>query len=306
MGYVYRYGGLMINLHLLRQFMVVAEEHSFSRAADVLFISQPAVSKAVQELERSLGITLLDRSGRQIRLTYAGETLVSYARTMFATEQAAERALVQLKTLEKGQLAIGASSTIGTYMLPPLLGRFQQRFPGIRLMLEIGNTPLIAQKLLRGDLDTAIVEGLTEETAFTVRHWRDDELVVITSPARAARLAAGGVITEGQFNAEPFIVREAASGTRQIIEKALLQRDLKPPIALELGSTEAIKQAVMADLGITIVSSAAIQLEVRGGYLSVIQLADLEFRRPLLQIGVRDRPTSRTHEMFDKLLYGDV
>src|SRR5690242_9690611 len=143
-----------MNLHLLRLFATVAEQGSFSRAASLLYISQPAISKGVQELERQLGTTLLDRSGRGVALTEAGETLLPHAQHLFAVERAAETALEQLEGLERGQLAIGASSTIGIYLLPPLLGRFRQRYPGIRLFLDIGNTQQIGERLRMTPLDT--------------------------------------------------------------------------------------------------------------------------------------------------------
>lgn len=293
----------MINLHLLRQFVTVAEENSFSRAAAVMFLSQPAVSQAVQELERSLGITLIDRAGRQIRLTEAGEILLGYARTIFATERAAEQALVQLKGLEHGRLAIGASSTIGTYLLPSILGQFRQRYPGIRLSLEIGNTPQIAEKLVHGSLDTAFVEGLTDESSFVVRRWREDELVLISSPSRASRLRAGGPLSLSRFQDEPFVMREAASGTRQLAERYLQQQGLRWTVAFELGSTEAIKQAVIADLGVAIVSIATIQTELQTGQLVVVRLPDFSLRRWLVQIAVLGRPGSPAQAALEQIMY---
>ncbi|MBZ0302445.1 MAG: LysR family transcriptional regulator, partial [Anaerolineae bacterium] len=173
---------MTMNLYLLRVFATVAEHGSFSQAARALYISQPAVSKGVQSLEQQIGMRLLDRSHRDISLTEAGHLLYDYAQRIFAAERAAESALEQLNGLERGHLALGASHTIGTYLLPPLMGLFHQRYPGVRLSLEIANTQQILIDLRTRPLDLAFVEGPVSDANLVVAPWRTDRLVVIAPP----------------------------------------------------------------------------------------------------------------------------
>jgi DNA-binding transcriptional LysR family regulator len=149
----------MLNLHLVRIFVAVVEHGSFTRAAEALSISQSAASRAIQELERQLGLPLLERRARGVLPTDAGEQLAAHARAIFVHERLAEEALGELRGLQRGRLALGASSTIGIYMLPPLLGAYRRRYPGIELFLDIGNTQQIVAHLHEHRLDVAYVEG---------------------------------------------------------------------------------------------------------------------------------------------------
>ncbi len=289
-----------MNLHLLRLFATVAEQGSFSRAASLLYISQPAISKGVQELERQLGTALLDRSGRGVALTEAGTTLFQHAQQLFAVERAAETALEQLEGLERGQLAIGASSTIGIYLLPPLLGRFRQRYPGIRLFLDIGNTQQIGERLRTVPLDAVFVEGPVDLPHTDVTPWRDDTLVVIAAPDHW--LVGQRNVPIHAALAEPFVLREQGSGTRAIIEQTLRSRNVALKIVMELGSTEAIKQVVSAGLGLAIVSEATIALELLAGRLAILDVPELTLGRVLTQLHVVGRPPSRALQAFEALL----
>jgi len=265
-----------------------------------LYISQPAISKGVQELERQLGVTLLDRSGRGVALTEAGATLLEHAQQLFAVERAAEAALEQLEGLDRGQLAIGASSTIGIYMLPALLGRFRQRYPGIRLFLDIGNTQQIGERLRTVPLDTVFVEGPVDLQHTDLKPWRDDTLVVIAAPDHP--LVGTQPIPLKDVLAEPFVLREVGSGTRNVIEQALRERGVALRITMELGSTEAIKQVVCAGLGLAIVSEATIALELQAGRLAILEVPELTVERVLTQLHVGGRPPSRALQAFEELL----
>jgi len=251
----------MLNLHLVRIFVAVAEMRNFSRAAEQLYISQPAVSKAIQELEYQLGLSLFNRVGRSIQLTEAGEVLHANAQAIFAAERAAETALDQMRGLEHGYLAIGASRTIGSYILPAVLGAFSRLYPGINLFLDIGNTPQIAEKLLDARLDTAFVESPVDPASFHQYHWRDDRLVVIAGSHHP--LVNKQPISVDQLREVTFLVREPESGTRLTVQKALREKGIEIRAGLELSSNEAIKQAVMAALGVAIVSLESVRLEVR-------------------------------------------
>ncbi len=214
---------MALNLHLVRMFVGVADAGSFTGAAAHLHISQPAVSKGVQELERQIGATLIERGAGVVRLTEAGELLLRHARTLFAAERAAEGELAALRNLDRGTLHIGASTTIATYLLPAILGAFRLRYPQIELTLTSGNTHEIAELMASYQLDVALVEGPVDDPRIEVRRWRSDELVVIAPPDHP--LAARPVWVH-ELVGYPMLVREPGSGTREVAEQAL--RDAWP------------------------------------------------------------------------------
>lgn len=289
-----------MNLAALRLWMAVAEMGSFSRAADSLFISQPAVSKRVQELEESLGVSLLDRSGRMVRLTEAGQILYRYSQQIFAAERAAESALSQLRDLSQGHLSVGASNTIGTYLLPALLGRFHDQYPGIHLSMEVGNTQQMIDQLRHKPLDIAFVEAPVAAPDLVTTPWKNDRLVVIAPPGHP--LTAYQPIPLAMILGEPFILREPGSGTREVAEDALRVYGRQFQIALELGSNEAVKQAVSAGLGLAIISDVTLQLERAAGRLTILDAPELTLRRSLTYVRIAGRPASRALMAFLALL----
>lgn len=291
---------MAINLHFLRVFTTVADSRSFSRAAEQLFISQPAVSSAVRELEQQVGLALIDRSARPVALTEAGAVLLEHARQIFADERAAERALDQMRDLSAGSLAVGASSTIGIYLLPPAIARFHRRHPRIRLFLDIGNTHQVLEHLRSASLDVAFVEGPVEGDDLEVVPWRLDELVVIAPPDHA--LADGAPVTLERLLDEPFVLREPGSGTREVIELALRARGAALTVPLELGSTEAIKRAVIAGMGLAIVSVATVSTELAAGLLRLVRVPELPLGRQLTRLSIVGRPPSPAARAFQAML----
>jgi DNA-binding transcriptional LysR family regulator len=281
-----------LNLHLLRLFAAVVKQGSFSRAAAVLFISQPAVSKAVQQLERQVGSTLLDRSGTGVVLTAAGETLYRYAEQIFLTEQAAELELARLQGVQQGKLALGASTTIGVYRLPELLARFAEHYPHIHIFLDIGTTYEIASRLLETPLDLALVEARVVDDRLNVTPLWEDRLLVIAPPGHA--LAHQPRVTLAEALAQPFIGREPDSATRVYIESQLQARGIGLPVTMEAGSNEAIKQMVRVGLGLAMVSETTIQAEVTAGTLIALPVPELVIVRhfSLLQVAKRPHSTS--------------
>jgi DNA-binding transcriptional LysR family regulator len=281
---------MSLNLHHLRVFARVAEQGGFSRAAAVLRLSQPAVSKAVQELERQAGVPLLERAGRASRLTPAGAVLFARARELFAVEQSAEEELRALRGLEGGTLRVGASTTVATYLLPPYLARFRDAHPGVALRVSSANTRAIGRALLERRLDVALVEGPVAHPRIDVVPWRDDELVVITPPAH--RLAARRSIRLVDLAEEPFIVREPGSGTRNVAERALAAERIEPPVVMQLASTEAIKQAVAAGLGLAILSRFAVADQVALGRIAAVRVRGAVLRRSLSELRLVGRMPS--------------
>lgn len=291
---------MALNLHLLRIFTTVANSRSFSQAARQLYISQPAVSRAVQELERQLGISLIDRSMATFTLTEGGRLLYQHGLQIFAAERAAETALEELQGLVRGELAVGASQTIGTYLLPARLRQFHRIYPGVRLMLDILNTHQIIERLINAPLDLAYVEGPVDMPNLIVTPWRVDTLVVIAAPDHP--LVTKQPVGLNDILAEPFIMREVGSGTRENIEMALGSRRLHLNIAMELGGNSAIKEAVAAGLGISIVSEVTITLERKVGTLVVLDVPDFVLTRTMSQIMVPQRPLSRAAAIFQTML----
>lgn len=289
-----------MNLHLLRVFTALVKAETFSGAARLLYISQPAVSKSVQQLERELGVQLLDRTAKRVTLTEAGQLLYEYAGRIFAMETAAESGLAELQGLERGQLLIGASQTIGTYLLPPALGVFHQRYPKLRLHLEITNTQQVIESLRQTPLGLAYVEGPVSGEDLDVSVWRRDQLVVIAPPDHA--LVRRRSVTFEMLADEPYLQREPGSGTGEIAASVFAERQRTPNIALILGSNQAIKQAVIAGLGISIVSEATITLERAAGKLAIIQVRDFRLSRPLYCVRIHGRPLSRAAAAFQALV----
>jgi DNA-binding transcriptional LysR family regulator len=291
---------MAFNLHLVRIFAAVAEERSFTRAAARLAISQPAVSKAVQELERQVGSGLLERGTGAVRLTEAGDLLYRHARMLFAAEREAEEELAALRGLRCGSLHVGASTTIAIYLVPQLLGAFQRQYPGIEIRLTSANTHEIAELLVDYQVDIALVEGPVADRRVEVLPWRSDELVVIAAPDHP--LALRSAVELQALATEPFITRERGSGTRDVGEQALRARGLEPRIALELGSTEAIKQAVAAGLGVAIVSRATLDDQLALGKLRQLHIPELAIRRELTELRHRGRQPSIVARTFAPFL----
>lgn len=291
---------MALNLHHLRVFARVAQEGGFTRAARSLHLSQPAVSKAVRELELQTATPLLERAGRATRLTAAGEVLFARSRELFAVEQTAEEELRALRGLEGGVLRVGASTTIATYLLPPYLARFRDAHPGVALRVSSANTRAIARALLERRLDVALVEGPVRHPRIEVVPWRDDELVVIAPPAH--RLAKRRSIPLSAVAGEPFIVREPGSGTRRVAERALAAQRVAIDVALQLGSTEAIKQAVAAGLGLAFVSRFAVTDQVALGRLAAVSVRGAVLGRTLAELRLRGRTPGAAESVFRKEL----
>ncbi len=288
--------GYEMNRNHLALFHAVAEAGSISTGAQRLHISQPAVSKQIGELESALGVQLFDRLPRGVRLTDAGLVLADYARRMTLVEADAERAIEELRGLKRGRLTVGASTTVGAYLLPQALVRFHQKYPGIELMLEIANTQVIQASLLDGSLEIGFTEGVIETDALEATVFQEDELVAI-APTGHNILSKGG-ITAREFCREPLIAREKGSGTREVVEAALRRKKIVVQPVMSLGSTEAIKRAVIAGAGVAIVSRLAIGVELQSRLLGIVKLRDLSINRPLHQQKLRDRSLSAPVKEF--------
>jgi len=289
-----------MNLNHLAIFHAVAANASVSAGARRLHISQSAVSKQLGEFEQTLGVTLFDRLPRGVRLTEAGRLLVGYANRLFAIEAEAEEALGDLRTLKRGRLSIGASRTIGAYLLPDVLARFRRSHPEVELALQVDNTRAIETKLVAGEIDVGFTEGVVDNEFLQYRVFAQDELVVIAAPAHAAVAAAP--LTPAALTRYPLLMHEVGSGTRAVTERMFADRNLAVRPAMTLASSEAIKQTVATGVGLALMSSAAIRTEVDAGTLVTVPFKGLRLKRDLFLLQLKTASISPSLEAFLALL----
>ena len=297
--------GGQLNFHQLYIFQMVATHLSFSRAAEAMEITQPAVSIQVQELEKFLGITLFHRRPRGLRITEAGNAVLAYAQQIFALSTQLVDTVQEMEDLQTGHLVLGASSTPGEYVLPSVVGRFRQIYPGIHVELVIGNTRTIMQRILDREMDLGMVGDHVEEFSSELEmvDFQEDEIVLVAAPNHPVttlnRPTAEQVMELG------LVAREVGSATRQSAERHFRQLGLVPKIAIELGSNQAIKQAAVAGGGIGIISRLGITAELKAGMLVVLDVEGWECRRPLTLIQPKDRYLSPSQRAFREFLMAE-
>ena len=291
---------MAINLHQLKIFHTVARSSSFSRAAAELLISQPSVSIQVGELERQLGADLFELVGKSVRLTEAGRVLDDYAARILALIDEARGAVDELKGLRRGRLLLGATPTPGTYVLPPLLGRFKEQYPGIEIILHIKETRRIQEMLLAHELDLGILGGKVGFPDLESSVFLTDELVLVVAPSH--RLAALPAVRAADLAGEPFILRERGSGNREVVDDALHQAGVHVTPVFELEGAEMVKQAVAANLGISILWRCAVDLDVAAGRLRRVPVDGLEMKRAIWLVRRRDDRRSRAAQAFLEMI----
>ncbi len=294
--------GSPLNFHQLYIFYAVALHQSFSRAADALNITQPAVSIQVQELEKFLGAPLFHRRARGLQITELGETALAYAQQIFALSGKMLETVDEIHNLQSGYLTLAASATPGEYVLPQSLGRFRQIYPGIQVRMFIGNTQTIMSRLLNQELDLGMVGGHPppQHSELAFRDYVDDDIVLVAAPAHP--LAQQRRVTAAQAVAAGLILREPGSATRNAAERQFARLGLEPTAALTLGSNQAIKQAAAAGGGVGVISRLGIVAEVKAGLLTALPVADWRCRRPLTLIYPKERRLSPTQQAFLEFL----
>lgn len=247
-----------ITLRQLKIFEAVARHLSFSRAAEELHLTQPAVSMQVQALEDQAGLPLTEQAGKKVRLTAAGEEVARQARRIAEQLREASEALAALKGVESGRLKIGVVST-AKYFAPSLLAEFRRRHPGVDIQLTVNNRGAIVRHLAENDIDLAIMGTPPSEFETVARVFADHPLVFIAAPDHP--LARMRRIEPRKLGEETLLIREQGSGTRGALERFLAEHGVTAGASMELGSNETIKQAVMAGLGISFISEHTIGLE---------------------------------------------
>lgn len=283
-----------MNFRKLEVFYEVAEELNMTRVSKKLFISQPAVSQMISELEDELGVKLFNRIGKRLYLSNEGSMFKDYSRRILNLYSEAVSSVMDTKDLKKGKLLIGASTTIGNYVLPKLVGDFIKQYPGIEFSIEIENTENICEMILQNKLDFAFVEAEVDNYEIESRKMWDDELVFISSPKE--------VMEFDEVSRKKFILREKGSGTRWEFEKTMSANGIDYEVFMELGNTEAIKKSVEAGIGVSCISKLAIKNELEDGRLKSYSFEGLSISRNFNLVYHRDKFFNKLMKIFLKYL----
>ncbi|QHW34388.1 LysR family transcriptional regulator [Paenibacillus rhizovicinus] len=276
---------MALNFHQLHIFYTVAERGSFSAAAQALHMTQPAVTMQVQSLEDYFGTKLLQRSTKRIELTEAGRALMPFAQRSIDLIRDTDLQMSKFTKQLKGRLQLGASLTIGEYILPRLLGPFGQEFPHIAISMKVMNTAQIMEEIVNHQLNFGLIEAPVNHPDMHMEAVLSDELKLIVGKSHP--LAGESEVELEEVMKYPIVLREQGSGTRLVMEEQLRAKqmnvgDLK--IVMELGSTGAVKSAVEAGLGISFVSASSVKHEVALGLIKTIPIRDVQFKRQFYSI----------------------
>ncbi|HUH65707.1 MAG TPA: selenium metabolism-associated LysR family transcriptional regulator [Syntrophales bacterium] len=266
-----------INLNQLRVFHAAAKTQSFTRAAEALFLTQPGISKYIKELEEYYGTRLFERMGRKVFLTRAGEILYEKTETIFNIIGQVKVEIDELQGLNRGILNIGASITIGIYILPEVLGRFRSMHPKIDVRLEIALNRQIADMLLDNSIDFGFLGAPVHDDRLIATPFFHDELVLIVPGNH--EWAKRDRIDPPDLLSCPFIFSGRGSGTREVIEERLSRMGIVLKNTMEFGHTEAVKKAVEAGLGVSIVSRATVSREERLGVVKTLSVSGIDLKR---------------------------
>lgn len=262
---------------LLEVFAAVAEKKNFSRAAEELHMTQPAVSQYIQALEREIGTRLLERTNKYVKLNKAGEIVYDHAVEILGLYTKMQRLVDDLTNKTSGPLTIGASYTFGEYILPHVIARMLEQYPLVTPSISIGNTRDIAESVLRHQLDVGIVEGDFHHHQLVIEPFAEDIMHIVTAPSH--KLARLEKVTPADLEHETWIVREKGSGTRTAADNMLDSLNISPKKMMEFGSLQIIKESVEAGLGVSLLSQWAIRKELAMNTLKIVGVNDLPFKR---------------------------
>lgn len=288
-----------LTLVQLQTFVRLAEVGNFTRVAEELYLTQPAVTQQVRTLERHLGVRLVDVVGRRPVLTDGGKFLASRAREILANAEALERDMREFAEAQTGELRLGATLTVGSYIVPQILARFHREHPAVKIHVQIANTEVMTGLVAQGALSLALIEGPLTDEHFDVRAFREDKLVLAVPPDHPlARSAVRLADLEGQ----PFIWREGGSGTRAATEALLREYGVTVQSVLALPSGEGVARAVEAGMGVAILSELIIEDRVARGKITAVDIVDAPLSRSFRVITARGRSLSPAAQALISLL----
>nr|WP_315172856.1 LysR substrate-binding domain-containing protein [uncultured Flavobacterium sp.] len=284
----------------LKVFYTVANRLSFTKAATELFITQPAVSKHIQELEEQYKIKLFDRNGSKISLTTGGEILLKHTQNVFEIYREIDFDMSTLINERQGLLRLGASTTISQYIIPPILARFHQKLQDVKVNLLNGNTEQIEKALLNKEIEIGIVEGQSKNQSIRYTEFLKDELVLVCNSKNT--LVNQSEVSQEDLKTMRFLMREQGSGTLEVIEYALKPFEIKLSqlnIEMQLGSTESIKSYLMNSDCVAFISIHAIEKELKNKELTILDVKDLIIERYFYIITLQGK-TDSLSELFIK------
>lgn len=285
-----------MNFHQLNVFYEVAKAKSFTEAAEKLYLTQPAVTLQIQNMEVYHKIKLFEHAGKQIVLADAGKVLFDFAEKIFNLARLAEEAIADFRRLDRGVLKIGAVYTFADYYLPILLEAFYKQYPGITLNIQTGNTSQIIENTLLHRNDIAFVAYRPETDKLIAKEFISDRLVGVVSLDH--KFAQRESIVLEELNGELLILREQGSSPRRIIDEVLKTKDVSPQIVMESGSTTVIKRAVEAGMGMAILSQQAVKREILTGVFKKLHFSDVEISYQFFLIHHKDKFLSTLLKAF--------
>lgn len=292
-----------MDIHVLELFCRIVESGSFSKAANAAYLTQPTVSGHIKKLEGEVGVRLLDRLGHRATPTKAGNLLYRYAKRILALRQEAQQALDELKGGLKGELILGASSIPGGYLLPPLIGRFRAQYPDISVVLKVSDSKEIIEAVIDGAYEVGAVGAQFDDGRIEYQKFAEDEMVLVVPPTHP--WASRRSVRVKDLPSQPFLIRERGSGTRKIMEQALEQHNLSMGafrVIGEMGSNEAIRQAVKTGGGIALISRLAVASDIKHRELNAIPVTGLKLTREFYLITHRHRSRSPICNAFLKFV----
>jgi DNA-binding transcriptional LysR family regulator len=294
---------LHLTFRQLSVFEAVARHLSFSRAAQELHLTQPAVSMQIKQLEENVGTALFEHLGKKIYLTEAGHELYHYSRTIAQQLNEAEEVLAELKGLKRGKLKISVAST-ANYFAPQLLATFSQRFPTVTVSLNVTNRQALLVQLANNEMDMAIMGQPPDGLDLAAESFMENPIVVIAPMNHP--LAAKKNIPLARLEKETFLMREEGSGTRIAMERYFEAHQVKIHTGMEMSSTEAIKQGVQAGLGLGVVSLHTVELELEAKRLKLLDVAGLPIRRHWYIVHRKDKRLSAAAQAFKNFLLDEA
>ena len=292
-----------ITLRQLKVFETVARLSSHTRAAEELFLTQPAVSMQVKQLEKQLGVVLFEQLGKRIHLTEAGRETLHYARTVEQQLDELEAILANLKGVSGGRLRISVAST-ANYFMPALLAEFSRRHSGVKASLDITNRQALVNQLTENTVDLVVMGQPPTEVDVEAEVFLDNPLVIAAPPRHP--LTREKRIPLKHLEREVFLVREPGSGTRSAMERFFKKRGITIKTGMEIGSNEAIKQSVEAGLGLGLLSRATLEQEIALGRLAVLDVAEFPILRQWYVVHRRGKRLPPVAEAFKKFLHAEA
>ncbi len=292
----------MISLRQIKAFVTVAESKSFTKAAKILYMTQPAVSAQIKALEERLAVQLMERNDKTIVMTEAGEILYDEAQRILTLYSGLIEAIDELRGVRRGRLFLAASTIPGEYILPKIIGEFSRIYPEVELALKIADTGMVAEQLIKKTVDIGVIGAPVKNDALCLEEFMKDELIIVSAPSRAD---GNKEISLEELVEMDLVLREPESGTRMIFYEKLKENGIDPKklrVVMELGSTRAVITAVESGLGLSIISRLAAQDALQLGKIREIKMKGTGFQRVLYLAWNKNKYQSYSVKAFLKFL----